>query len=260
MSYLGIKAVIFDVGGVVCKSPLIAIAEYERQHGLPNNYINCSIVARGRQGAWQKFERGELQLYAFYDAFGRELSDFESGNRWYREYCARRQLTCPELPQSLNIDGRELFGRMMRGSHEYDAVVVEAIRRIRASGKYRVIALTNNYAVASDGIPQDELRFLGWDEGPTPARLRALFDDFCDSSALGMRKPEPEFYLLACKRNGIRPQEAIFLDDLGINLKAAKELGMDTIHVPIGGSLQAIKKLEFKLGVDLTSPTPSSKL
>jgi hypothetical protein len=172
----------------VCKSPLVAIAEYEREHGLPHNYINCSMyvlhlcamkltcscswcsVARGRCGAWQRFERGEVQLYAFYEAFGRELSDVDNGNEWYRRYCARRNLrglsladtpaqralkrrtlACPELPGSLNIDGREvgrsglayglsvtdsgykLFGRMMRGSHEYDAVVVEAIRRIRGT-------------------------------------------------------------------------------------------------------------------------------
>ena len=95
------------------------------------------------------------------------------------------------------------------------------------------------------GITMDsELRFLGWDEGAVPAKLRAMFDDFVDSSEVGMRcvhthlhrtpcmlavlpftgvilksrdrKPEPEFYLLACKRNGINPRDAVFLDDLGL--------------------------------------------
>ena len=66
-------------------------------------------------------------------------------------------------------------------------------------------------------------------------QLRAMFDDFCDSSEMGMRsvihddvvsgpfnihpshrKPEPEFYLLACQRNNIKPHEAVFLDDLGL--------------------------------------------
>ncbi|CAL1704348.1 unnamed protein product [Somion occarium] len=259
-----LKAVIFDVGGVVLRSPLLAIAAYEREHGIPNNYINCSITRRGSNGAWQKFERGEIALFPFYEAFGRELSDTSAGNVWYREYCARKGIECPKLPEKLNIDGRELFGRMMRESGMFDERMVEAIRRIRSAGRWRVIALTNNFSKTDDaiakGMPpgskftvESELTFLGWEQGATPPKLRELFDDFCDSSTLGTRKPEPEFYLLACQRNGIQPSEAVFLDDLGMNLKAAQELGMETIHVPIGGSLQALKKLEEKLGIDLTS-------
>jgi len=110
-------------------------------------------------------------------------------------------------------------------------------------------------------VPPEERRFLGWDDGATPTHLRELFDDFCDSSSLGMRKPEHGFYLLACERNGISPLEALFLDDIGMNLKAAKELGMDTIQVFIGKAQEAVKELEMKLGLDLTSPTEkSSKL
>ncbi|KAI9064322.1 HAD-like protein [Trametes sanguinea] len=264
-----LKAVIFDIGGVVCRSPLIAIAAYEREHGIPNNYINCAITVRGSHGAWQKFERGEMSLFPFYEQFGQELSDTKVNNPAYAQYCRRKGIACPKLPERLHIDGRELFGRMMRESGAFDERVVEAIRRIRAAGRWRVIALTNNFSkseadIIGDSPPppekyphftvQSELEFLGWTEGPVPARLRALFDDFCDSSTLGMRrKPEPGIYLLACARNGIQPTEAVFLDDLGMNLKAAQALGMETIHVPIGGSLEALKKLEAKLGIDLTS-------
>ncbi|KAI1795987.1 HAD-like protein [Ganoderma leucocontextum] len=263
-----LKAVIFDVGGVVCRSPLIAIASYEREHGIPHNYINCAITTRGTHGAWQKFERGEMSLFPFYEHFGRELSDTNVNNPAYVKYCKRRGLACPKLPETLHIDGRELFGCMMRESGEFDERVVEAIRRIRARGKWRVIALTNNFSksdadIIGDAPPlhehipnfsvQSELEHLGWhDGGATPPRLRALFDDFCDSSTLGMRKPEPGIYLLACERNGIKPSEAVFLDDLGMNLKAAQALGMETIQVPIDGSLGALKKLEAKLGIDLT--------
>ncbi|EJF65752.1 HAD-like protein [Dichomitus squalens] len=263
-----LKAVIFDVGGVVCRSPLIAIAAYEREHGLPNNYINCAITARGTHGAWQRFERGEMSLFPFYEQFGRELSDTKVNNPAYVKYCKRRGLARPDLPETLHIDGRELFGRMMRESGEFDDRVVEAIRRIRAERRWRIIALTNNFSkseadIIGDAPPpkekfpsfsvQAELAFLGWQDGATPPRLRALFDDFCDSSTLGMRKPEPGIYLLACQRNGIKPTEAVFLDDLGMNLKTAQALGMETIRVPIGGSLDALKKLEAKLGIDLTS-------
>ncbi|KAI0807135.1 HAD-like protein [Fomes fomentarius] len=224
-----LKAVIFDIGGVVCRSPLIAIAAYEREHGIPNNYINCAITTRGSHGAWQKFERGEIPLFPFYEQFGRELSDTAVNNPAYAQYCKRRGL---------------------------------------AAGRWRVIALTNNFSkseadIIGDAPPpkeqfpnlsvQAELEFLGWQDGATPPRLRALFDDFCDSSTLGMRKPEPGIYLLACERNGLKPSEAVFLDDLGMNLKAAQALGMETIRVAIGGSLEALEKLEAKLGIDLTS-------
>ncbi|KAI0063468.1 HAD-like protein [Artomyces pyxidatus] len=258
-----VKAVIFDIGGVVVKSPLIAIADYEKENGIPHNYINNSITRRGPEGAWQKFERGEMALFPFYDAFGRELSDTVNGNVWYSEYCQQRGLACPTLPRSLRIDGRELFGRMMRKSQEYDPHVLQAIHRIRAAERWRLIALTNNFTKVDAGLDhrsadrysgvtlQSELEFLGWGEGAVPAQMRALFDDFVDSSEVGMRKPEPGLYLLACKRNNIRPEEAVFLDDLGLNLKAARKLGMETIHVPIGGSPKALKRLEEILKIDL---------
>ncbi|KAA1474868.1 HAD-like protein [Dentipellis sp. KUC8613] len=264
-----VEAVIFDIGGVVLRSPLLAIAAYEREHGIPNNYINCSITRRGRDGAWQKFERGEIALLPFYDAFGRELSDTENGNKWYAEYCERKRTGCPELPKRLSIDGRELFGRMMRESGTFDDNVVEAIHRIRATKRWRVIALTNNFSgtesslrgsdeTQSTATPEVDLeaefKFLGWDQGVVPPKLRELFDDFVDSSIVGMRKPEPEFYLYACKRNNVKPEAVVFLDDLGFNLKAAQELGMQTIHVPIGGSMGALKQLERLLGIDLTTP------
>ncbi|EGN96072.1 hypothetical protein SERLA73DRAFT_185594 [Serpula lacrymans var. lacrymans S7.3] len=272
-----LKAVIFDIGGVVIRSPFIPVAEYEKELGVPPNYLNCSIGARGKQGAWQRFERGEIPLFAFYQAFGSDLSDVKNNNVWYMEYCKRRGIECPKLPESLDVNGRELFGRMMRGGMLFDDHMLKAIRRLRDIGKWRIIALTNNFTQyngpsdsplssrdanaesvavinqAAASVPLSELEFLGWQEGPTPPRLRALFDDFCDSSTLGMRKPEPDFFLLACKRNEIQPEQAVFLDDIGMNLKAASKLGMETIHVPLGGTLNALKTLEGKLGVDLTS-------
>jgi epoxide hydrolase-like predicted phosphatase len=177
-----------------------------------------------------------------------------------------RITACPELPQRLHIDGRELFGRMMRIGQKVNEDVYGAVLRIKAAKRWRVIALTNNYSRIDatflgldprhleryPGVTlQTELEFLGWEDGVVPSHIRDLFDDFVDSSEVGMRKPEHRFYLLACERNHIRPQEAIFLDDLGLNLKTAKELGMETIHVPIGGAAYALKTLGDKLGINL---------
>ena len=54
-----------------------------------------------------------------------------------------------------------------------------------ASGRYKLIALTNNFSRVD--VPPEERMFLGWDDGATPTHLLELFDDFCDSSSLGMR-------------------------------------------------------------------------
>ncbi|KAH9998168.1 hypothetical protein BJV74DRAFT_825859 [Russula compacta] len=174
---------------------------------------------------------------------------------------------CPKLPQKLAVDGRELFGRMMRTSQKVDKYVYEAILRIRAAERWRIIALTNNYSGIDatflgleprhlqryPGVTlESELRFLGWERGAVPPHIRELFDDFIDSSEVGMRKPERRFYLLACERNHIQPHEAVFLDDLRLNLKTAQELGMETIHVPIRGALSALRLLGDKLGINLT--------
>ncbi|KAF9239638.1 HAD-like protein [Melanogaster broomeanus] len=253
-----IKAVIFDIGGVVLRSPFIAIADYEREKGLPPNYLNVSITSRGSSGAWQKFERGEVPLRTFYAEFGRDLSDTTNGNIWYKEYCARKGISCPELLEQLEVDGRDLFGRMMRSASTYDVHMVTAVKRLRAAGRWRIIALTNNFGgyrpdgttAAPQAIPDAELEFLGWQDGPVPNHLRDLFDYFYDSSEVGLRKPDPDFYLHACRESGTNPEEAIFLDDIGMNLKAAKQLGMVTIHV----------RLEESLGIDLCSSVAEEHL
>jgi len=179
---------------------------------------------------------------------------------WYKEYCARKGIVCPELPEQIEVDGRDLFGRMMRSGSTYDVHILTAIQRLRAAGRWRIIALTNNFGgyqnqsmSTSQDIPDSELQFLGWQNGPTPPHLRDLFDGFYDSSEVGLRKPDPDFYIHACKDSGIKPEEAIFLDDIGMNLKTAKQLGMATIHVMIGSTPQAVKQLEDMLGIDLCS-------
>ncbi|KAF5386748.1 hypothetical protein D9615_001649 [Tricholomella constricta] len=239
-----IQAVIFDIGGVVLRSPFIAIATYERQLGIPENYLNCSIVGHGSQGAWQKFERGEMPLFEFYEAFGRELSDTVKGNVWYKDHCARKGLEVPRLPETLNVDGRELFGSMMRESNFYDQHILLAIHRIRAAGRYKIIALTNNFAKAE--VSPAEAHFLGWDEGATPDHLRSLFDDFCDSSTLGMRKPEPEFYLLAYRDQFEQNLHFLANDEHSIRVISSilRRKARSSSHKPISHSRHAKRNLK----------------
>jgi hypothetical protein len=82
---------------------------------------------------------------------------------------------------------------MMREANAYDPHILFAIRKLRAAGRHRVIAVTNNFTKVFESLPDGEmsaaeLAHLGWDDsGISPKRLRGLFDDFCDSSVLGVR-------------------------------------------------------------------------
>jgi putative hydrolase of the HAD superfamily len=106
--------------------------------------------------------------------------------------------------------------------------MVAAIKTCRTT--YRTACLTNNFAVAESAVSAEV------------AAVFALFDAVLESRVLGVRKPDPRFYELACARVGVKPEEAVFLDDLGINLKPARALGMHTIKVTDPD--QALRELE----------------
>lgn len=187
-----IAGVLFDIGGVVQDSPLHAIARYERDHGLPPNAINRALVAAGESGAWSRLERGELTLEA---------------------WCAPFEADC--RAQGLVVDGRRLMHYIAEAGRERPQML-RAVARLRERG-LRVGALTNNWA--------------HHDGGPGPHRLRSHFDVMIESQAVGLRKPDPRIYQLACRELGVAPSETAFLDDIGVNLKSARALGMHTIKV-----------------------------
>jgi epoxide hydrolase-like predicted phosphatase len=99
-----------------------------------------------------------------------------------------------------------------------------------------VAALTNNWAHEGGG------------ESETDA-LRELFDVFVESSRIGLRKPDPRIYAHVCEALAIEPRDAVFLDDIGRNLKTARALGMTTIKVDEPG--QALAELSRHLGLAL---------
>ncbi|MFP8874961.1 MAG: HAD family phosphatase, partial [Myxococcota bacterium] len=187
------RAVIFDLGGVVLGSPLHALAAYERDQGLPPNAINRVVASTAPHGAWSRLERGEISMLEFFDAFERD--------------CAEAGWT---------ISARDMMERIGETSAPRPSML-EAIRRIRSKG-LRVAALTNNWA------PEGEVET---DSNP----LLPLFDVFLESSVEDLRKPDPRIYDLVCERLGVPPQEAVFLDDIGANLKPARAMGMTTLKV-----------------------------
>jgi len=191
---VGLRAVIFDLGGVVLGSPLHAIRDYERAAGLPEGGINRVVADTGAAGAWSRLERGLLAMDAFYEAF--------------EEDCRRA---------GLRVCARTLMARI-GDSAPPRPLMLDAIGRIRDRG-LAVGALTNNWV--GDGGE----RTIGADS------LRPHFDAFVESAVEGVQKPDPRIYHLTCERLGVAPPESAFLDDIGRNLKAARALGMTTIKV-----------------------------
>jgi putative hydrolase of the HAD superfamily len=208
----GLGGVLFDMGGVVMDSPLHALARYEAARGLPPNAINRAIAAAGETGAWARLERGELTAVTFCGVFEAECR-----------------------AHGVELSGAEVMAAIAAAGVARPAML-EAIRRIRACG-LRVGALTNNWR--REG-PEDDV---------IPHRLRAHFDVFIESRVVGLRKPDPRIYTLACRELGVPPARTAFLDDIGRNLKAARELGMTTIKVDDPG--QALRELSRLLGFPL---------
>lgn len=207
-----IRAVIFDLGGVVLGSPLHAIAAYERELGIPANFVNRVVASTAPGGAWSRLERGELSMEAFYTAF---------------------EADCAAAGQILSA--REMMARMGAAALPRP-VMLQAIARIREAGLLTA-ALTNNWISTRDE-PEDGTR-----------ALRDLFHVFVESSVEGLRKPDPRIYELACARLEIEPGEAAFLDDIGSNLKSARALGMRTIKVD--APEQALRELEAVIALPL---------
>ncbi|GAA5841449.1 hypothetical protein JCM5353_007273 [Sporobolomyces roseus] len=265
-----IKAVIFDIGGVVVGSPVAAISRAEKMWNLPPHYLNALITAYGDQGAFQRLERGELVIEEFYKAFGEQLSNVERGNKAYQVYCKRAGIDCPKLPQNLKIDGKELWSLMMDPATEPDPLVVTAINRLRAADRFKIAALTNNFAPSS-GVPEryrstgsyrpvtteelrKSLRAAAADsdaKGAGDNLLKSMFNEYIESCVEGLRKPDPKFFQLAIDKLGVKAEEAIFLDDIGHNLSTAQKLGIRTIRVVHGRSEEAVKELERVVELDL---------
>ena len=116
--------------------------------------------------------------------------------------------------------------------------MLAAVQRIRECGLVTA-ALTNNWSAEGKG---DGTRVL-----------EPHFDFFIESSVLGLRKPDPRIYTHTCERIGIEPEQAVFLDDIGRNLKTARQLGMTTIKVAEPAA--ALAELEALLGFPLGAGT-----
>ena len=211
------RAVFWDFGGVITESPFEAFNRYEISKGLPKDFIRTVNTHNFNDNAWAKFERSEISVTEFDHLFATE-----SERQGFR-------IAGGEIVELLAVKPR--------------ASMVAALKKI--CGHYTTACITNNVPVGHGaGMQTSE------EAAYEIQQIMALFDFVIESSKIGIRKPDPRIYQLACEKAGIEPSQVVYLDDLGVNLKPAKAMGMTTIKV--AQAEQALAELESILEIKLT--------
>lgn len=212
-SSLPIRAVFWDFGGVILSSPFDAFNRYEAERGLPKDFIRGVNAVNPHANAWAKLERSEVDANGFASLFEEESTAL--GHR---------------------ISGHDVLAII---SGDVRPEMVSALKTVKS--RYKIACLTNNANVGQGpSMTRNPTR------AAQIAEIMTLFDAVVESSKVGIRKPEPRFYEIACEMVGVQPTEVVFLDDLGINLKPAAAMGMRTIKVT--SAAQALGDLQKVLG------------
>lgn len=179
---------------------------------------------------------GAINRVVVATAPGGAWSRLERGELRLPEFYPAFEADCAEA--GWTISARELMARV-EAALEPRPAMLTAIQRLRVSG-LRVAAITNNWIAEDEGT----------------GRLRPHFDAFLESAVTGLRKPDPRIFELACRTLDVKPAESIFLDDIGLNLKSARQLGMTTVRVDDPAT--AIRELEELTGLSLQDASLAS--
>ena len=193
---MSFRAVLCDLGGVVLDAPFGAFDAIEQAAGAARGAVREINARHPDDNAWARIERGEISVEEFVELFTAEAA--EAGH---------------SLPARDVIDVVHSLAPHAAIANE---AIVDALRRCKQAG-WVLVLVTNNVQ------PLAQRAESAW--------LFELFDDVVESCLVGLRKPEPKFYELALERAGVDAAEVVMLDDLGINLKPARQLGMHTIKV-----------------------------
>jgi putative hydrolase of the HAD superfamily len=210
---LTIEAVIFDFGGVLTSSPFEAFARYETERGLPVDIIRRTNAANHLENAWAKFERAEVDTDTFDKLFAEESRALGA-----------------------EVRGRDVLP-LLQGDLRPE--MVETLKRIKA--RFKTGCITNNLPANAIGSMTGRSLYI--------AEVMVLFDHVIESAKIGLRKPDPRIYRMMVETLRVDPKNCVYLDDLGVNLKPAREMGMTTIKVASGA--QAIAELEAATGLKL---------
>lgn len=218
MSSNDIRAIFWDFGGVIADSPFANLATLERERGLPEDFLRMTNARNPDTNAWAQFERGDIDLDTFDSLF--------------REETAAR---------GHPVNGRELLPLLEVPVRPRMVTLLQHL-----APHYRLACLTNNLPIG-DGAAMSQHA----DHRAAAEDALSLFELVLESSRCGSRKPETRFYEKALAEMGLTGDAVVFLDDLGINLKPARQLGMTTLKVT--SEAQAIAALSEVLGEDLAA-------
>ncbi|MBT3608708.1 MAG: HAD-IA family hydrolase [Gammaproteobacteria bacterium] len=209
-----IEAIIWDFGGVFTSSPFEAFNVLEAEVGAPKDFIRGINAVNPEINAWAQFESNSVSMDDFDELFAAESE--AKGHR---------------------IPGKAVIARL---SGTLRPRMVEVLKICKQH--FMVACITNNVKAGhGPGMDTDQAK------ANSVASVMEIFSLVVESSKEGIRKPNPEIYTRTCEKLGVSPTKAVFLDDLGINLKPAKNLGMQTIKVL--GEDQAIADLAKVTGL-----------
>ncbi|XP_031667580.1 acyl-CoA dehydrogenase family member 10 isoform X3 [Oncorhynchus kisutch] len=212
------KAVIFDMYGVLIPSPVKLATVFEQQNSVPLGTLGKAISTGGEVNTWKRFMRGEIGAEEFVETFGRQCSEIAGSPVPIGSFLSN--LTSGPMTRPL-------------------PVMMEAILCARSRG-LKTAVLSNN--------------FLQLNGDPFLPLNHSLFDVIVESCREGLSKPDPRIYHLCLNRLGVSAHEAVFLDDLKLNVEAAAQLGMHAIKV--GDIAASVKELEGVLGIPLSGFVP----
>lgn len=211
------QAVLWDFGGVITTSPFDAFNRFEGESDLPQNFIRSVNATNPDTNAWAQFERSEISAKQFDVLFQKEATSLGHV-----------------------VAGRDVLA-LLAGDIRPQMVTV--LHTLKARG-IKLGCITNNVKVGTGAGMASTTK-----KANEVAKIMRIFDCVIESAKTGIRKPDPRIYTMACEALSIVPANAIFLDDLGINLKPARAMGMRTIKVVDAN--QAIAELGTYLGFAL---------
>lgn len=193
-----IKAVVWDFGGVFSTSPFEAFNVYEAERGLPTDLIRKINSIDPDTNAWARLERSEVSAEEFDGLFAAE---------------AERE--------GFSVPGKDILALL---SGRIRPKVVDALEACKAH--FKVGCITNNAPIGKGTSMTNDP-----EKAKLVEKIFSNFDHVIESSKVGLRKPDPKIYELMCEALSVAPAECVYLDDLGINLKPARAMGMTTIKV-----------------------------
>nr|XP_039261424.1 bifunctional epoxide hydrolase 2-like [Styela clava] len=221
-----VEGVIFGIDGVMVPPPEIAVLNFEKELKLPSGFLEKVLEDGAPDNNFCKLERGELLFSVFASKFDADV----------RAAAERERVNVDEFKTE------KLFNMMMSQKKTIHKEILHAVKLLK-NKKIQTCAITNNWIDDREKSKKTMSKFI--------VSIRRFFDVVAQSSIERIRKPNPEFFKVACDKLGFKPKEVVLLDVGDDNLKIASELGMTCIKVVT--PKQAIKELEKIIEMDLST-------